>query len=211
MSINPITRINPPSTVDHPASHPLLPILDKLGKQYCFNCVVEEHQTRAYNLAVHMLGDWSQAEDATQEAFISAYRSFNNYRGVNLAAWLMRIVANYCRDMLRIRKSRPSQPLDVQINNPVDRDATETSSPENLALRSELRQAINKGLNTIHVDQRLALILVDIEGFSYDAAAEALDCNIGTIKSRLSRGRAALRNYLLNQGELLPHSLRQYK
>jgi RNA polymerase sigma-70 factor (ECF subfamily) len=158
-----------------------------------------------------MLGDWSQAEDAVQESLISAYRSFGSYRGVNLAAWIMRIVANYCRDMLRIRKSRPSQPLDLQVNNPVDHDATHTSSPENLALRGELRRAIHKGLDTLHVDQRLAVILIDIEGFSYDDAAQALDCNVGTVKSRLSRGRAALRNYLLNQGELLPLSLRQYK
>jgi RNA polymerase sigma-70 factor (ECF subfamily) len=211
MSTKRAAKTNAPSPVDHSASHPLLPILDKLGKQYCFNCVVEEHQVRAYNLAVHMLGDWAQAEDATQEALFSAYRSFGNYRGENLAAWLMRIVANYCRDMLRIRKSRPSQPLDIQLNNPVDHDATTTSSPENLALRSELRQAIHKGLDTLHVDQRLAVILIDIEGFSYDDAAQTLDCNIGTVKSRLSRGRAALRNYLLNLGELLPPSLRQYK
>jgi len=211
MSTNPAIKTDAPASAGHVAPHPLLPIRDKVGKEYCFNCVVEEHQTRAYNLAAHMLGDWSQAEDATQEAFISAYRSFNKYRGENLAAWLMRIVANYCRDILRVRKARPAQPLDLQPIDPVDHEATNHSSPENSALSRELQQAIHKGLATLHEDQRLVIILIDIEGFSYEAAAQALDCNIGTIKSRLSRGRATLRNYLLNQGELLPLSFRQDK
>ena len=196
-------------TQTHSITHSLLPVFDKSGQEYCFNCAVEEHQTRAYNLASYMLGDWALAEDATQEAFLSAFRAFKGFRGQNLAAWLMRIVANTCRDMLRAKKSRPSQPLDSLPSDPEDPVASSTASPESQTLSSELREAIHKGLETLAEDQRLAIVLIDIEGFSYEEASQAMDTSLGTVKSRLSRGRAALRDYLRTQRELLPPSFRQ--
>jgi len=192
----------------HVASHSHLPITDKIGREHCFNCVVEEHQTRAYNLARYMLGDWALAEDATQEAFLSAYKAFQGFRGGNLAAWLMRIVANACRDMLRAKGARPSQPLDSLVVEPEDPVASHQASPESQALSQEILGTIQQGLETLVPEQRMALVLIDIQNFSYEEAAQAMSTSLGTVKSRLSRGRAALRDFLRNQRELLPPSLR---
>ena len=171
--------------------------------------MVEEHQTRGYNLALYMVSDWALAEDATQEAILSAYRAFKGFRGENLTAWLMRIVANTCRDMLRARRSRPSQSLENLPLEPVDPAPSSMTSPESQALSGELREAIQRGLETLLPEQRIVLVLIDIEGFSYEEAAHVMATPLGTVKSRLSRGRAALRDYLRAQRELLPPSFRQ--
>ena len=93
-------------------SHQPLPVLDRSGNTHCYNCIIESMQTQAYNLARRMLDDWSLVEDAVQESFVSGYRAFHQFRGDNLNAWVMRIVANTCRDMLSSRKARPTIPLD---------------------------------------------------------------------------------------------------
>ena len=92
--------------------HANLQVTDQAGQLACFNCVIETYQTQAYNLARRMLSDWALAEDALQESFVSAYRAFNRLRGEDLAAWVLRIVSNTCRDMLQARKSRPTVSLD---------------------------------------------------------------------------------------------------
>lgn len=183
----------------------------------CFNCLIETHQTQAYNLARRMLTDWSLAEDAVQESFVSAYRAFNRFRGENLTAWVLRIVANTCRDMLRARKARPAISLDPLPNTdpsePQGPSALDIPSndpsPEDQAERSELRDAIQAGLDTLQEDQRLAVLLVDVNGLSYEEASESMGCSLGTVKSRVSRGRGGLRDYLRQTGELLPSRFRQ--
>ena len=97
-----------------------LPVLDRSGNTHCYNCIIESMQTQAYNLARRMLDDWSLAEDAVQESFVSGYRAFHQFRGDNLNAWVMRIVANTCRDMLRSRKARPTISLDPISSDPDD-------------------------------------------------------------------------------------------
>ena len=87
-----------------------MPVKDRAGREYCYNCVIEEHQAQAHNLALRMMVDWATAEDATQEAFLSGYRAFGGFRGDNLKSWLLRIVANACRDMLRARSPGPRCP-----------------------------------------------------------------------------------------------------
>lgn len=164
-----------------------------------------------------MLGDWALSEDAVQDAFLSGYRSFHQFRGDNLAAWLMRIVANRCRDMLRSRRRNPTIRVD---SNPGDLDQDDSTpsaldlpstqeSPEDYAERSELNRAIQAALNTLPPDQRLALLLVDVQGFSYEDAGLSMDCSLGTVKSRVSRGRKALAARLRDLGELLPAQFRQ--
>ena len=96
--------------------HANLRVADQAGQLACFNCVIETYQTQAYNLARRMLSDWALAEDALQESFVSAYRAFNRLRGEDLAAWVLRIVSNTCRDMLHARKSRPTVSLDPVPN-----------------------------------------------------------------------------------------------
>ena len=197
--------------------HATLPVSDRNGATYCFNCIIVGHQAQAYNLACRMLDDRHLAEDAVQEALTSAFRSFNQFRGDNLKAWLMRIVANTCRDMLRSRRSRPSIPLDTVGPDSESEEsaltaenlATDVESPEEAALRGELRRSIEAGLESLAEERRLALVLVDVQGFSYEETATILNCSLGTVKSRISRGRRELRDYLQSAGELLPSRFRQ--
>ncbi len=196
-------------------THTALPVKDRAGQEYCYNCLIETYQTQAHNLALRMMGDWAVAEDATQEAFLSGYRAFKGFRGDNLRAWLMRIVANACRDMLRVRKSRPTVSLDFSPLNPEGSDSpslgppSAEESPEDYALRRELGRTIEEGLQSLPDERRLAVVLVDVQGFSYVEAAEAMDCSLGTVKSRLARGRAEMRDFLREHGEPLPSQFRQ--
>ncbi len=188
---------------------------DRTGAQTCFNCIQSAYQARAENLAFQMLGDRALADDATQEAFLSAYRSFHSFRGPNLRAWLLRIVANRCRDMLRAGKARPTVSLDQP---PEDGESGPTpaldlpsgdESPEEHALRSELGAVIRQGLQSLSEERRSTVHLVDVQGFSYEEAAQVLGANIGTIRSRLARGRADMRDYLQQHQELLPERFRR--
>jgi len=203
--------------ITHTSPHANLQVTDQLGQASCFNCVIETHQTQAYNLARRMLNDWALAEDAVQDSFVSAYRAFNRFRGENLKAWVLRIVSNTCRDMLRARKSRPSISLDPlpttdsdepQGPSAVDLPSTE-ASPEDRAEQSELKSAIEGCLDDLQEDRRLAVLLVDVHGLSYEEASESMGCSLGTVKSRVSRGRGGLRDCLQQTGELLPSRFRQ--
>ncbi|MCH7737202.1 MAG: sigma-70 family RNA polymerase sigma factor [Chloroflexi bacterium] len=203
--------------ITHTSPHANLQVKDRSGQSSCFNCVIETHQTQAYNLARRMLSDWALAEDAVQESFVSAYRAFNRFRGENLTAWVLRIVSNTCRDMLRVRKSRPTVALDPLPTgdgdgpkgpSAVDLPSTE-ASPEDRAEQSELRAAIQGCLDTLQEDRRLAVLLVDVHGLSYEEASESMGCSLGTVKSRVSRGRGGLRDCLRLTGELLPSRFRQ--
>ena len=200
------------------AGHTPLPLQDRAGAAYCFNCIIAHFQSPAYNLARRMLNDWAWAEDAVQDSFVAGYRAFHQFRGDNLPAWIMRIVANTCRDALRYRRARPVLPLDPRpagCDDPdnatfaaADLPAT-TESPEEHAERKELRRAIEAGLAALPPERRLVVLLVDVQGFSYEETAAALNCSLGTVKSRLSRGRRELRDYLRAAGELLPARFRQ--
>ena len=203
-----------PKTCDEIA-HTRLPVQDRNGASYCYNCVIEAFQAKGYNLACRMLRDWALAEAVLQESFVSGYRSFSQFRGDNLSAWMMRIIANACRDFLRSRRARPVislDPLPTASDDPtpsaVDLPGRE-ESPEESAEREELRRAIVSGLERLPEERRMAVILVDVQGFSYEEAAQVMDCSTGTVKSRISRGRAALRDYLRTTGELLPSRFRQ--
>tara|TARA_B100001123_G_scaffold451056_1_gene626419 strand:+ start:1493 stop:2119 length:627 start_codon:yes stop_codon:yes gene_type:complete len=203
--------------ISHTSNHANLPVTDQSGQRHCFNCVIETYQTQAYNLARRMLSDWALAEDAVQESFVSAYRAIGRFRGENLTAWVLRIVSNTCRDMLRARKARPTVSLDPLPNTGSDEAQSPSAlnipsddpSPEDRAEQTELRETIQTGLDSLQEDQRLAMLLVDVQGFSYEDAAETMSCSLGTVKSRVSRGRGALRDYLRQTGELLPSRFRQ--
>lgn len=176
----------------------------KEGHLGAFNALVELHQQPVYNLALRMLNDRGAAEDATQDTFVSAFRSLNSFRAGNFRAWLMRIAANACRDYLRSARVRRNVSLD---NLEAEQDFSPPANLESLeasAMRRELSEGIQQGLDLLASDQRLAIILVDIQGLSYDEAAQIVRAPIGTVKSRLSRARLAMRDYLLGNLELLP-------
>ena len=179
------------------------------GDLDCFNALVERYQDSVYNLALRVLGDSARAEDAGQDAFIAAFRSLRSLRGA-FRPWLFRIAVNCCYDQLRLARRRRETSLDALSTgeaSPVPlRDPGE--SPEEHAQRRELERQINLGLSGIQPGQRAALVLRDVRGFSYDEIAHITGASLGTVKSRISRGRAELRDYLLKQGELLPAQYR---
>lgn len=174
----------------------------KEGDLDAFNRLVEKYQRQVYNLALRMLSEVPAAEDATQEAFLSAFRGIGKFRGGSFRAWLLRIAANACRDQLRAWRRRPATSLDaLELEPEADRDA---QSPEDYALRRELGEKIASALAALPTDQRLAVILYDIEGLSYEEIAQVMNSSLGTVRSRLSRARARLRLYLGQRMELLP-------
>jgi RNA polymerase sigma-70 factor (ECF subfamily) len=165
------------------------------GDLDAFNALVEAHQRAVYNLCLRMVGIPAAAEDATQDAFISAYRNVASFRGGSFRAWLMRIASNACTDELRRRGRRPALSLDAPppgSEEPLD-VPDPARGPEAEALRTEQEAAIQAALARLPADQRLAVILCDVQGFAYEEIAEAMRCSVGTVKSRISRGREKLR------------------
>lgn len=182
------------------------------GDVASFNQLVRAYQSIVYHTAYRVLGDGDAASDATQDAFISAYKNIKSFRGGSFKAWLLRIVTNACYDQLRAKKRKPTASLDALLVDP-DNPApglgeAREESPHDHAERSELANWIDKGLQTLPYDQRITLVLSDIDGFAYEEIAQVTNTNVGTVKSRLSRARAHLRDFLLQQQELLPASYR---
>jgi RNA polymerase sigma-70 factor (ECF subfamily) len=178
-----------------------------------FNHLVLEYQQMVYNQAYRVMGETNAATDATQEAFISAFRKIKSFRGGSFKAWLLRIVTNACYDELRRRKRRPTTPLtpvddyDEEIESP-RWIADPGESPEDSAARQELAEAIQHCLNELSPDFRTVVVLVDVQGMDYAEAAEIVGKPLGTIKSRLARARNGLRNCLQGFWELLPSMFR---
>lgn len=180
------------------------------GDVEAFNQLVRLYEARVYNLCYRMLGNADSAADVTQETFIAAYRNLPHFRGGVFRAWLLRIATNACHDTLRARKRRPAVSLDAtdeSDSGPLSYLADPSESPDETALRHELARAIEQGLAQLPDDQRVVVILSDLQGLAYDEIAEITGANLGTVKSRLSRGRARLRD-ILRAGELLPSKFR---
>ncbi len=178
------------------------------GDVEAFNQLVRLYEGRVYNLCYRMLGDSDSAADASQETFLSAFRNLRRFRGGSFRSWMLRIATNTCYDILRARKRRPAISLDAALatddTSPHAFDPPDQhESPAEVALRRELGAAIQQGLNHLPEDQRITVILCDIQGRPYDEIARITGTTLGTVKSRLSRGRARLRD-LLKAGELLP-------
>ena len=184
------------------------------GELAAFNSLVLRHQNAAYGLALRFLSSREAAEDATQEAFIRAYRAIGTFRGERFRSWLFSIVANACRDELCRRRRRPQRSLDEAREQPdrADLDPTDTDpTPEAQALSGELREALERSLMQLPEDWRLVVVLSDVQGLSYEEIAESTGVPLGTVKSRLSRARARLRDILLASGELPGAAERQRK
>ena len=168
------------------------------GDLDAFNALVDLHQRAAYNLCLRMLGSSAPAEDATQDAFLSAFRSISSFRGGSFRPWLMRIASNGCTDELRRRHRRPVTSLDAPLpgsEEPIDVPDT-AAGPETEALRSEEHERVQSALLLLPPDQRLAVVMCDIQGFAYEEIAETMRTSLGTVKSRIARGREKLRREL---------------
>ena len=176
------------------------------GDGRAFNQLVLLYQSMVYNLAYRILGDADAAADATQDAFIKAFKAMRKFRGGSFKAWMLRIVTNACYDQLRVKQRRPTDSLDdldiEQDHVRFLRDPAER--PDELLERQQLNQVIQSGISALPAEQRVVVVLADIQGLSYKEIAEAAGLSVGTVKSRLSRGRAKVRDYLVHHAEHLP-------
>ena len=179
------------------------------GDLSAFNAIVERYQSQVYNVSARILGDRHLAEDVAQETFIKAHRSIDGFRGGSLRAWLLRIASNLSLDATRSRNRRPAESLEAASERPGFSVPSDAPGPEQEALQGELREAIQNCITSLPDDQRAVVVLVDVQGLSYDEAAEAIGRAVGTVKSRLARGRRRLRDALMEHRELLPAQFRQ--
>lgn len=185
------------------------------GDLDAFNRLVLAYQDVAFNTAYRLLGDPALAEDATQDAFFSAYKHLSGFKGGSFKAWVLRIVTNACYDEMRRQKRRPTTQLEPQTADDEEMEtpiwlADNSNSPEDNVERNELDHAIQHCLGTLAPDFRAVVILVDVQGLDYEEVSTSVGSPLGTIKSRLARARVKMRDCLQGFGELLP-SFYRYK
>lgn len=188
------------------------------GDVNAFNQLVLHYQQTVYNVILRMLGDRDTAADVAQETFIAAYRAIQSFRGgSSLRAWLLRIATNQACDHWRRTNRHPVDSLDSVMDEgephgvglPGTLVTTEqAANPEEFLLNQELQVLIQKGLQELPLDQRVAVVLCDVQGLSYEEIAASTQTSLGTVRSRIARGRARLRDYLYKHRELLPRNYR---
>jgi RNA polymerase sigma-70 factor (ECF subfamily) len=183
------------------------------GNLDAFNRIVALYQGRIYNQCYRMLNEAEAAADAAQDTFLSAFHKLRSFRGGSFRSWILRIATNTCYDVLRARKRRPTTSLDAAMEPdegiPAFDPPAPGESPGEVAERHELGATLQRCLALLPDDQRTAVILSDIQGMNYQEIAEITHANLGTVKSRLSRGRARLRD-MLKEMELLPERYRHH-
>jgi RNA polymerase sigma-70 factor (ECF subfamily) len=160
------------------------------------------YQDYLFAMTVRVIRDRDVAEDAVQEAFFSAYRNLDRFSGSSFRAWLTRIAINAARDILRKRKRRPSEPYPEWEDESWQPPAPEAEGPEQVSLVGQQRAVLARAMGTISDDQRTAIILYDVQGYDYAEIAEMTAVSVGTVKSRIHRGRLALREHLGPEMEL---------
>ncbi|PJF25361.1 MAG: RNA polymerase subunit sigma-24 [Phototrophicales bacterium] len=181
------------------------------GSLDAFNSLVLRYQDAVFTTAYRIMGETQIAADVAQDAFIIAYRQIATFRGGVFRAWLLRIAANRCYDELRRHKRRPT----VSVESMAGEDSADSpdlpdpsKTPEQIALSNELQRAIQDCISALGAEQRVVLVMSDIDGLDYESIATAVGVALGTVKSRLSRARAAVRDCLSGLGELLPAEFR---
>ena len=169
------------------------------GRRAEFDRLVERYHKQAYNIAYRMTGNHADAEDLTQEAFVRAFRFFGNYRrDWPFDNWLYKIMSNLFVDDLRRRPKAHlqslDQPLDLSGSGEVYLEIPDVgANPERMVMSHELDEHIQHALNGLPNDFRMTVVLADIEGMSYEEISIAMKCSLGTVRSRLHRGRKLLR------------------
>ena len=164
-----------------------------------FERLMRRHQKQAYHVAYRLTGNHADAEDLTQEAFVRAFRFFDTYRrDLPFEKWLYRIISNLFVDEIRKRSRIRTRSLDEPVGGDSDSTATleipdTSASPERVVLHEELDDKIQKALAALPADFRQTVILADLDGLSYEEISAQMRCSIGTVRSRLHRGRKLLR------------------
>ncbi len=173
------------------------------GNLAAFNQIVALYQDYLFALVVRVVNDRDSAADAVQEAFFSCYRNLDRFRGDSFRSWLTRIALNAATDVLRYRKRRPADPFPEWEDDTWQPPAEESASPEREQMRRESSRMLAAAMAQITDDQRKAILLYDVEGFDYQEIADMTGVSLGTVKSRIHRGRLALRDILAPDMELL--------
>ena len=172
------------------------------GDPAAFNQLMAMHEKRMYAVALRMFANREDAQDCLQEAMLRIYRAISGFKGQSsFSTWVYRITMNTCLDEMRRKKNRPSTSLDNLLDqgwSPSDGG----NAPERSAIQTETRQMLAGAIRELPEDMRSAIVLRDVQGYSYDEIAQMLDVNVGTIKSRISRGREKLREKLSKRTEL---------
>ena len=172
------------------------------GDLDAFNRLVELYQDYLYSMTVRSIRDRDVAEDAVQDAFLSAYKNLERFSGTSFRSWLTRIAINAARDILRKRKRRPAEPFPEWEDESWQPPAPESESPEQVSLVRQQRASLARAMAGITDDQRSAIILFDVQGYDYGEIAQMTGVSVGTVKSRIHRGRLALRDALGGEMEL---------
>ena len=176
----------------------------KAGDQIAFEQLVIENQNKVYSLALRLVNDREEAADLAQEAFVKAWQGLSSFQGESsFATWVYRLTTNVCIDHLRKKKRRKGVEPSVSLNDeesgwaePADRE----SDPQLLLERSERGKALARALARLPDWQRRTLVLRELSGLSYQEIGDALDIDLGTVKSRIARARLSLRKILLEDG-----------
>jgi len=174
----------------------------RAGDTRAFEDLARREERALYRHALRIVGTTSDAEDIVQDALFSAWRSIASFQGVSFRAWLFRIATNRALDQLRSRKRRPELPLDPPDDDEVTWAEPVAPGPDltQLAGDREALAAVETALEALPAEQRAALLLRDVEGFAYEEIAVITSVEIGTVKSRIHRGRLAVRNTLISRG-----------
>jgi len=188
------------------------------GDVEAFNQLILRYQQTTYGVVYRMLGNPDVAADVTQDALLAAFRAIHSFRGgSSFRAWLLRIASNMACDHWRKTQRHPASSLDALTDEDEPHAADDLgalvqtgqeNNPEEFLLNQELQELIQRGLEALPLDQRIAVILCDIEGHSYEEIAATTQATLGTVRSRIARGRARLRSYLYQYRELLPRNYR---
>jgi RNA polymerase sigma-70 factor, ECF subfamily len=188
------------------------------GDVSAFNQLVLQYQQTVFNVVLRMIGDHDIAADITQDTFIAAFRAIQSFRATSsFRSWLLRIASNQACDHWRRTHRHVHESLDSLAEEDEPHSASILSTliatesevnPEESLLTHELQELIQNGLQTLPLEQRVAVVLCDIQGLSYEEIASTTQTTLGTVRSRIARGRVRLRNYLFQHRELLPRSYR---
>jgi RNA polymerase sigma-70 factor, ECF subfamily len=172
----------------------------KRGDVAAFEQLISQYERKVYTIAYRLTGNYEDASDVAQEAFIRAYSSIPEFRGdSSFATWLFRIVNNACLDELRKRKRQWVTSLDERLelgDGEVDRQvavANAEEGPEQVLERIELQRTVQESIKSLDEEYRVVILMRDIQGYSYNEIAASLGINLGTVKSRLNRARQALK------------------
>jgi len=191
-----------PEAVDDGIDERLV-VAAQAGDLNAFNDLVTRHERVVFSVCMRLLRDAASAEDATQDTFIRAWGAIDSFRGGMVRPWLLRIATNRAYDMLRSRTRRPTWSLDAELfeSQPEWTTQSHNEAPDTHATRSELAGFLERALGELPDDQRLAIVLSDVQGYGYDDIASITGVAVGTVKSRISRGRSALRTLLREDTE----------